>query len=217
MKNAIKIVFAVVLCLIGFVLTGCNNKDTANSRSENVAPSENAAPENSAPPELTEHALRELVSPCSEPVIADYLYTNTGTITDYHTLLGIKVPFSTETVEYTYSGTIRAGIDLYNVSFDVNDNNKTIYITLPKAYTIFHKVDLDSFQTETIKNSWFNSIETEECITAATANKADMEANAKENGCLYKQAEFNAEEALRKILNHSDITQGYHYQFIPAA
>ena len=167
--------------------------------------------------ELTAYAVREIVTPCAKLVTSDYKYTTTGIITDFNTIAGLKVPFTTDKIVFTYSGIIQAGIDIHDVQYDVNNDTKTIYIMLPQAEKISHEIDMDSFQFETVKDSWFNAIEYDEFTNEANANKHNMEIEAEEQGTLYSEAEANAKNVIREILTQASVTQGYHYKFITAA
>lgn len=215
MKKVIMIVGAVVLGLVVvFSVSSKKNDSESLSRILEAMQNEKSEPAKETNTALTSYTLQELVSPCAELVTADYTYSNAATITDFHDLGGIKIPFTTEEIVFTYSGTIKTGINLQDTAFDVNNDSKTIYITLPKAHVISHEIDLNSYQFETVKDSWFNAIEADEFTKEAAANKGTMLVRAEESGELYEKAESNAEEALRNLLDRSGLTHGFRYQFI---
>lgn len=166
---------------------------------------------------LTAETLYEIIRPNAKLVSADYTYSNIATVTDYRDIKGIIIPLTTDKVVFTYTGTIYAGIDLNQVHFDVNNDSKTIYITLPQPKKIAHEIHTDSYQFETVNNSIFTSIEPEEFTREANAQKYEQERKAKEEGTLAANANDNAQAVLRDLLNQAGVTHGYHYDFNTAA
>lgn len=166
---------------------------------------------------LTAETLYEIIRPNAKLVSADYTYSNIATVSDYRDIKDIIIPLTTDKVVFTYTGTIYAGIDLNQVHFDVNNDSKTIYITLPQPKKIAHEINTDSYQFETVKDSIFTSIDPEEFTREANAQKYEQELKAKEEGTLATNANENAQAVLRNLLNQASVTQGYHYDFHTAA
>lgn len=162
---------------------------------------------------LTADTLYEIIRPNAKLVSADYTYSNIATVSDYRDIKGIIIPLTTDKVVFTYTGTIYAGVDLRQVAFDVNNDSKTIYITLPQPQKIAHEIDTSSYQFETVSNSIFTSIDPEEFTKEANAQKLTQEIKAKEEGTLTANANENAQAVLRDLLNQASVTNGYHYDF----
>ena len=162
---------------------------------------------------LTADTLYEIIRPNAKLVSADYTYSNIATFSDYRDIKGIIIPLTTDKVVFTYTGTIYAGVDLRQVHFDVNNDSKTIYITLPQPQKIAHEIDTSSYQFETVSNSIFTSIDPEEFTKEANAQKLTQEIKAKEEGTLTANANENAQAVLRDLLNQASVTNGYHYDF----
>lgn len=162
---------------------------------------------------LTADTLYEIIRPNAKLVSADYTYSNIATVSDYRDIKDIIIPFTTDKVVFTYTGTIYAGIDLKQVHFDVNNESKTIYITLPQPQQIAHEINTSSYQFETVSNSIFTSIDPEEFTSEANAQKLKQEIKAQEEGTLSTNANENAKAVLRDLLNQASVTNGYHYDF----
>lgn len=162
---------------------------------------------------LTADTLYEIIRPNAKLVSADYTYSNIATVSDYRDIKGIIIPLTTDKVVFTYTGTIYAGIDLKQVHFDVNNESKTIYITLPQPQKIAHEINTSSYQFETVSNSIFTSIDPEEFTSEANAQKLKQEIKAQEEGTLSTNANENAKAVLRDLLNQASVTNGYHYDF----
>lgn len=180
-----------------------NNDDTPNSKDDNV--------------ELTAETLYEIIRPNAKLVSADYSYSNIATISDFRDIKGIIIPLTTDKIVFTYTGTIYAGIDLKQVHFEVNNDSKTIYITLPAPQKIAHDIDTSSYKFETVSDSIFTSIDPMEFTREANAKKKEQEIKAKEEGTLNANANENAQAVLRDLLNQASVTNGYQYSFITAA
>lgn len=166
---------------------------------------------------LTAETLYEIIRPNAKLVSADYTYSNIATITDYQDFNGIIIPLTTDKIVFTYKGTIYAGIDLKQVHFDVNNESKTIYITLPAPQKIAHEIDTSSYQFETVSDSIFTSIDPMEFTREANAKKKEQELKAQEEGTLNAVANENAQAVLLDLLNQTSVTNGYHYDFITSA
>ena len=162
---------------------------------------------------LTAETLYEIIRPNAKLVSADYTYSNIATVSDFRDIKGIIIPLTTDKVVFTYTGTIYAGIDLNQVTFDVNNESKTIYITLPQPQKIAHEINTSSYQFETVSNSIFTSIDPEEFTIEANAQKLKQEIKAQEEGTLSTNANENAKAVLRDLLNQASVTNGYHYDF----
>lgn len=166
---------------------------------------------------LTAETLYEIIRPNAKLVSADYTYSNIATVSDFRDIKGIIIPLTTDKIVFTYTGTIYAGIDLKQVHFEVNNDSKTIYITLPAPQKIAHDIDTSSYQFETVSDSIFTSIDPMEFTREANAKKKEQEIKAKEEGTLNANANENAQAVLRDLLNQASVTNGYQYSFITAA
>lgn len=180
-----------------------NNDDNPNSKDDNV--------------ELTAETLYEIIRPNAKLVSADYTYSNIATVSDFRDIKGIIIPLTTDKIVFTYTGTIYAGIDLKQVHFEVNNDSKTIYITLPVPQKIAHDIDTSSYQFETVSDSVFTSIDPDEFTREANAQKKEQEIKANKEGTLNASANENAQAVLRDLLNQASVTNGYQYSFITAA
>ena len=160
---------------------------------------------------LTADTLYELIRPNAKLVSADYTYSNIATISDCRYIHGVVIPFTTDKIVFTYTGTICAGIDLNQVRFDVNNDSRTIYITLPQPQKIAHEIDTSSFRFETVKDSVFTTIDPEEFTREANAQKYEQEIKAKKAGVLTESANENAKAVLRDLL--ASVTSEYHIRF----
>ena len=165
---------------------------------------------------VTAETLYELIRPAAKLVTAEYTYSNIAAVTDCRDIKGFVLPLTTDKIVFTYTGTIYAGIDLHDVTFEVNNESRTIYIALPQPKKTAHEIDTSSYRFETVKDSIFTEIDPSELTKKANELKLEQEAKAKENGTLYHDANANAESVLRDLLSQASVTEGYHLKFSTA-
>lgn len=157
---------------------------------------------------LTVETLYELVQPCSKLVSESYDYTNSSSITDCTEFWGHKVPFTTDEIAFTYTGTIYAGVDLSDVRFDVNEGSKSIYVFLPQPTIISHSIDTSSFVFDTKHDGFFTEITPPEFVSKANLLKHEQEAAAISSTDLLDRATESAKSTLRRFLI-TDATRHY--------
>ena len=123
---------------------------------------------------------------------AEYIYTVTQTA-DKESLevLGIKLPFTSSRVIYSYSGVIKAGIEFGEVKVNVNDSNKTITVTLPDPIQISNEIDNDSLMVYDEKYSLFNTFTFSDMNMSQEELKKAAETSSAERG-LFDNAIVNA-------------------------
>jgi hypothetical protein len=136
-----------------------------------------------------------------ELATVEYLYTDAGKFEDPAELFGHDLPFSFTTKHFIakWDGVIKAGINLSDVTVEVNKFAKEITIHLPDAKILSHEIDQDSIETLDQKNGLFNPIEIEDVRTFDAVSKEAMEARVIENGLLDKAFE-NAKNIIQKLI-----------------
>lgn len=165
---------------------------------------------------LTVETLYELLEPCTDLVSATDRYTNRATLSDHCELFGCTVPFTTEEVEFPYIGTLRAGIDLSQVTFDINDAGRVIYVTMPAPTVIAHSVDTSSFIFQTKRNGLFTEISPDEFIAKLDLAACEQEAAATKSGKVFRLATENAEQTITGLLTAASVTDDYTLRYFTA-
>lgn len=162
---------------------------------------------------LTVETLYELIEPCTELITASANYTNRAAVADHCELFGRTVPFTTEEVEFSYIGTLHAGIDLSEVTFDVNDAGHVIYVTMPAPTVIAHSIDTSSFLVQTKRNGLFTEISPDEFIAKLDLAACEQEAAATKSGKVFRLATENAEQTITSLLTAASVTDDYRLRF----
>ena len=101
-------------------------------------------------PVITGDTIREQFSDLGELVAIEYIYTNADQYENQNQVTVFKwevgVPFTAKSFLLSYDGRIKAGVALSNVQVDINDNARTITVTLPPAEITSHEIFEDSIR-----------------------------------------------------------------------
>ena len=115
-------------------------------------------------------------------------------------MFGKDVPFTTKSFIAKWDGIIKAGVDISQVTAEVDSNNKEVVIHIPKAEILSHEIDSESVETLDQKNGLFNPVSVEDVREFDAESKEKMENRAIENGILDKAFE-NAESIIEKLID----------------
>ena len=145
--------------------------------------------------------------------MVEYLYTDAGKFEDPKQLFGKNVPFTTKSFIAKWDGNIKAGVEISEVTAEVDKDNKVIVIHMPKARILSHQIDKDSIETLDQKDGLFNPVKVEDVRNFDSISQDAMEERAIENGILDKAFE-NAKNIIRKIVDNDLVEElGYTIRF----
>lgn len=163
---------------------------------------------------ITEDVLHQQLEEIGELGTVKYYYTNMGKYEKNLSVSGQTIPFTKTSFLISYDGIIKAGVELKEIGFALQD--KAIIITIPEAKLLSHEVNQDSVQVFDEKNSIFNGLTTEDVTGFEGEQKKIMEAKASSNGIL-EEAKTNAKNALQSIyqvlLTDDTYEEGYTLEF----
>ncbi len=148
-----------------------------------------------APPDPV--VLQSRLSQASDLVSVDYAYTDMAQFENTAEFYGVKIPFTTKSFLLTYSGVIKAGVDLSRATVTLEGSRVTV--RLPAAEIVSHEIDQDSIRIFDERTSIFNPFTVEDYSAFQVDQKARMELTALGDGILDAAAE-NAAEAVRLLL-----------------
>ena len=97
---------------------------------------------------------------------------------------GWKVPFTTKSFIISYDGVIKAGVDLEEVSVEVDEGSKAVTVTLPESKILSHEIPEDSLEVFDESDNIFNRISIEVYAGFTKDQKDKMEQRAIDNGLL---------------------------------
>lgn len=155
--------------------------------------------------ETVESSLKE----AKELTTLKYHYKNIASFENSQEFQGFKLPFTTKRFLYTYAGVIHAGVDLDKAKVDVNNEDKTVSVTLPKSKILSHDIDEKSVMIYDEKNSIFNPLDLEDYSNFRKEEEAKVEKEAVDKGLL-TEADEQTKKAVEDILNiNPEIAEHY--------
>lgn len=152
---------------------------------------------------ITQNQLEEQINSIGELATLKYIYTNAsrkeGSLT---WLWGWTLPFSDSSLLVTYDGVIKAGIDLKEVTFAVNESDRVIAVTLPKSRILDNNIPQETINVLEVKDGLFNPVTFADYNQFISEEKKVMENRAIDLGVLTdadKEAKATVEGFLKAI------------------
>ena len=128
-------------------------------------------------------------------------------------LWGISIPFTQSKYIFSYDVSIKAGYgDFGNIHYNVNEEAKTISVTLPEPEVLTCELDTDSFQVYHESESVFRQITLDETNQAIGELQENAKNDAVANGLL-DRARGNAETILTAFFGQQYDMEEYTIQF----
>lgn len=155
--------------------------------------------------------LESMVESASDLITTKYIYRD---LYEYENnqIGDLELPFNVDESYLIYSGTIYVGIDLSEVSFKIDNDDKEIIIELPDLKVISH--DLDPHITQkVIKDSIFTSMNFEDDGNVRAELEQIMENKLMEDEEFWDMATRNTKEALVALFANSESTKKYTIRF----
>lgn len=150
--------------------------------------------------EVTSDIVKEQLVSVKELTTLKYRYTNVGSFENDNEFYGIKIPFTTKKFIISYDGEISAGIDLDKAKVDINNEKKSINISLPQAEILAHQIDEDSLTIFDEKESIFNQLKIKDFSEFRKNEMKKTEQELLEKGFL-EEARDKSKDAIVEILN----------------
>ncbi len=156
---------------------------------------------------ITSTGLTQTLQEINEMAVMQYNYTKIGKFTNSLDINGWTVPLTQKSFLITYSGKLKAGIDMNQIIIDVRGD--TITATVPQVEVLSNEIDENSIEVYDEKNNLFNPISISDYKTFATQQKDKVEQEAIDNGLL-EEAAIRVELSIKQHLNMIDtIRQNY--------
>lgn len=162
---------------------------------------------------LTEKTVKEATNKAEKMVTQEVTYEKVGHYSKSKKVFGKIIPLTKDDILFTFEATIYVGVNLENAEYSVDNENKVITVTLPKAEIISHEINEDSFAYHTVKDSIFTSSGMDEYVDEITELKTLKEKEVDEDGKVYEAAEEQAKSTLMNLLLMNDETKEYRVEF----
>lgn len=141
----------------------------------------------------------------------EYLYTSVETFQDQKTFKDFNIPLTKKSFIIKCSGVIKAGVDFGNIKVDVDEESKTISVSIPGAKIISNEINNGSYEMLDEHNNLFNPITPVDANAAEQTIKEKAETDAISAGLLTK-AEDNAKKVIAAFMNQYVVVGGYNLQ-----
>ena len=154
--------------------------------------------------------LMEEIAQISELATAEQSYTVAEKVSSSNTLFDlVDIPFTEKFFILTYTGSIKAGVNLDDASIAVEGT--TVRVTLPPAQILSDDIDTESFKTLHEQEGLFNPLHVDDVTQYLDKTRQEAEAAALA-GDVLAEAQANAEESVRALLGAA-LPEGYAIEF----
>ena len=153
--------------------------------------------------------IEEILQPAGDLITQRYYYTDMDTFESYKELLGAKIPLTTDKVVFTFKGAISAGIVLSKVEFAVDEEEKTVTVTLPDIFIVSNEIFEDESKAYEIKNSIFTETKFTDYALLLGSMKSKKAEELMKNQKFRDEARKEAENVISAFLKNATVSKDY--------
>lgn len=169
---------------------------------------------NPVAPTINLEILHSEINAIGELATTEYLFTDAAKYSDSKQIKNWSIPLTEKSFILKWSGNIKAGVDVAQVTIEVDESAKKIIVTVPSAKILSYTIDSDSVEILDESNNILNKITVDDKVKFDAKTESAMKQRAIENGLLEK-AQKNAEAILKcLILSDHAVTDAYTIVFI---
>ena len=162
---------------------------------------------------LSISTVEEVLRPAADLITTKYYYTDADVYEHYKEIWGHKLPLTTDKVVFTYDGYLGVGIDMKELSFEIDDENRVITIVLPELGIRSNEIDPASFSFPYMSDSIFNDTRMDNYMELIDKLKKEKAREFMGNDELLQEALDNTRQVLRSFLTGSEFTRDYQVVF----
>ena len=111
-----------------------------------------------------------------------------------------------------YDGVVSVGIDISQISYEVDNDRQIITVSLPKEIILAHEVDNSSVVTDA-HVSMFNILDAEYYTKLIAGLQEKTEEKILSNSAYMKEVRQNTETVIKTLLSATELTKEYKVQF----
>lgn len=163
---------------------------------------------------FTVQELENMIESVSELITEKYHYREVGKDEKEGTKVGkLTVPGTAELTLIIYSGTISAGIDVSEIECDIDQEKKSITITMPEPKIVAHEIDESSIESYDVKSAVFSKKSYQDYAEKIAEFKETKIEELTEDGTFFDSVKEGAQETLTTLLTASALTKDYEIVF----
>ena len=219
-RNLIKaaVIAVIVIIGVGIIWFQANRIKQMDARMEEIICEyelQLSQPAISEPvtPQISLEVLSTEIKDIGELATIEYLYTNAAKFEDSKQIKNWNVPLTKKSFIIKYDGVIKAGVDVNEITLEIDEVNKVLTISVPKAKVLSHETDTESVELLDEKNGLFNTVTVDDKIQLDKEVEKEMEERAIENGILEK-AQVNAENIIFNLISATPGIEEYEIVFV---
>ena len=147
-------------------------------------------------------------------VTLEYYYRDVGDLKDQQSFYGLSVPFTERRILYKFRGIIKIGVDVSEIAVEVDEDAKTVTLTIPEGKLISHEMPLEDVEPYDEYVSFFNSFTMEDYAKLLSGRKQEVEQELLTESFLsaaQKEAGWALKELLKNMPAMDEYTLLLHY------
>ena len=164
-----------------------------------------------AAPAITSDTILEEIRRVRQLVVLEYHYKNVGELKDQKDFRGIPIPFTGRKILYTFKGVIKAGVNMGEIVPFVDEETKTVTLTIPEGRIISHEMPPEEVKPYDESTSLFSNFTMNDYTSLLADRKAQVQREFMEEGYL-PEVQREAGEALKALLALAPGMDGYTLQ-----
>lgn len=151
---------------------------------------------------MTSTTLKNMLVESKDIVTSYNYYSGIGKYENYAKIQEWNIPFSGKRLLYTYQGKALLGINAEEIDVDVDDNAKTIRVSLPAIRILSNEVDPNSIEVYDESNNVFNPIKASDVFNQLAQEEKNQVENLKKRG-MVTEAEEMAKKTITDLISAS--------------
>ena len=194
----VAVVAVIIIAIVCVIWIQASRIKTMNARIDELI--NKPAISEPVTPQISLEVISTEIKGIGELATVEYLYTNAAQFEDSEQINDWNIPLTKKTFIIKYDGIIKAGIDVNEITLEIDEINKVLTVNMPQAKILSHETDTESAELLYEKNGLFNPVSIEDKIEFDDELSEEMEERAIGNGILTK-AQESAEEAILNIIS----------------
>ncbi len=162
---------------------------------------------------IYESDISDIISPAYGLTSKTYTYHSSEVYEVYRDAWGMKVPLTTNMFIFSFDGAIDVDIDFSEIEIAVDNDEKTVLISIPEAEITNHYVDENSYEFKDAKDDIFSTLDYSDYSDMLSEQKEAQEQKLLQNYDFFYSVKTNAENIFTQFLNQWENLSEYEIIF----
>lgn len=155
----------------------------------------------------------DILSPASELITSKYYYKDAQSYENYKQFFGVKLPFTTDKIVFTFEGKISVGFDLSAIKYKIDNENKNITVFLPEISVLSNEIFADTFEYPFVSDSVLNQTGMPDYTKLIDTLKKEKSKDVLSDKELLNACTENAKNIISSLFANSELTKNYTINF----